>query len=90
MKKILFSAIAMVAFAGSAFASNEVNEQVEKLEIVNSSTPCADMWTTDYNYYRAIGYTVQESNKRANENFDKCIETTYPSTKPSTSVGLNP
>ncbi len=87
MKKMLFSAIAMVAFAGSAFASNE---QVEKFETIASETPCADMWSTDFNYYRAIGYTVQESNKRANENFDKCMETTYPSTKPSTSVGLNP
>lgn len=74
MKKMLFSAIAMVAFAGSALASNE---QVEKFEAVVSDTPCADAWSVDYDYYRIIGYSPSEANKRATENFEKCMKTTY-------------
>lgn len=33
MKKMLFSAVAMVAFAGSAFASNEVVVEKESVEV---------------------------------------------------------
>ena len=51
MKKMLFSAIAMVAFAGSAFASNEII--VEALKADNDKTeqatvPCR--WRTVYHY----------------------------------------
>ncbi|HLV51195.1 MAG TPA: hypothetical protein VKY44_04490 [Flavobacterium sp.] len=47
MRKLFLSAIACVAFAGSAFASSEVNEQVEKFEVTNSNTSCEDQWSID-------------------------------------------
>ena len=56
MKKMLFSAIAMVAFASSAFASNEVvvealsktNEKPENEKPENETVPCRWRTVTTY------------------------------------------
>src|SRR5690554_5965329 len=83
MKKLLLSAIACVAFAGNSFASNEVNEQVEKFEATNSSTPCADQWSTDMavlqgNYPGSqMDCTYEEALKVANDLFNDCLDKTY-------------
>jgi len=44
MKKMLFSAIAMIAFTISANAANEV---VESVEVVTTSTSCATQYSNN-------------------------------------------
>ena len=88
MKKMLFSAIAMVAFSVSGFASTEVVEKNEKIEAVTSDTPCADQWSKDYNALRDAGYSHNTAVAIANADFNDCIETNYPSTNQQTRVGL--
>ncbi|UUV21736.1 hypothetical protein [Paenimyroides aestuarii] len=105
MKKLILSALAIVAFAGSTFAANTVEkseittngdliisvEKVEKNEAaakVESDTPCADMWSVDYDYYRAIGYTHNQATRRANQNFDKCLDSTYGDSVAQNAVGI--
>jgi len=75
MKKILFVAIATVAFAGTTFAANEV---VEKVEVVNSNTPCADQWSKDYEALREAGYSHNTSVAIADVDFNDCLDTNYP------------
>ncbi len=48
MRKILFSALAMVAFAGSAFASNEVVVENLSNDKQEQTTPCR--WRTVYTH----------------------------------------
>ena len=72
---MILSAICVIAFAGSAIASNEVNE---KFEAVASETPCADQWSADYNFYRSKGGLSPEAAiEAANCFFDACLERTY-------------
>ena len=78
MKKLVFSALACVAFAGSGFAANEVNEQVDQFEAVASDTPCADQWTKDYNALIDAGYSHNTAVAIANSDFNDCMDSTYP------------
>ena len=88
---MILSAICVIAFAGNSFASNEVNEQVEKFEATNSSTPCADQWSTDMavlqgNYPGSqMNLTFDEALLVADKLFNDCLDKTYGKTD-STSI----
>ena len=62
MKKMLFSAIAMIAFAGSAFASNEVesenqsNTTIKDKVVTVEGTPLLDV--TDISCYSRLCGTI--------------------------------
>jgi len=71
MKKILFTAIAMVAFAGTGFAANEV---VEKVTVVNAEDNCDEQRANDLAYYESLGYDCSEAEIRANQNYSKCVD----------------
>lgn len=69
MKKILFTALAMVAFAGTGFATNEV---MEKVEIVNTDTNCDLIWDLAYRDHRADGKTVKDAKEEADNAKKNC------------------
>ena len=75
MKKMLFSAIAMVAFTLSANAANEVVESVE--EVTTSSTSCATQYSNNYDYFISIGMSAQNAYTLAYGLFWNCLEKTY-------------
>jgi hypothetical protein len=74
MKKMLFSAIALVAFTVTSMAG-EI-KPVEKE--IKSETPCADQWVRDMNDLQGgFGATYEEALICADRCFEKCLETTY-------------
>ena len=76
---MLFSAIAMIAFAGSAFASNEVVEF--------NDTTCDSIWDLAYRLNRSEGKSVVDSKKEA-DNAKKNCEDGSGTNGPVTGVGL--
>jgi len=64
MKKLLLSAIACVAFAGSSFASNEV--------VQFTDTTCDLIWDMSYRDHRADGKSVKDSQKEADNAKKNC------------------
>lgn len=68
MKKLFFSALAVVAFAGSAFAANEV---VEKKAIILEPT-CDLVWDLAYRLNRSEGKTVADSKIEADNAKKNC------------------
>ena len=69
MKKILFVAMATIAFAGTSFAANKV---VEKVEIVNTNSDCELIWDLAYRLNRSEGKSVKDSKKEADNAQQNC------------------
>ena len=91
MKKILFSAIAMVAFSASGFASTEVVEKNEKIEkIIKDDTDCDLIWDLSYNLHRSEGKSVNKSRQEADNAKKNCEDgsgVNGPVTSPGLSIG---
>jgi len=82
MKKLLFSAVALVAFSGVSFGNTiEINEQLNqnKAALINtdSDTPCTDTWVIDMKIYQKWGYTFEEALEFADADWDICMDEVY-------------
>ncbi len=81
MKKVFFTAIALVAFSAVSMANNIAEErEIETKEqelVVVSEYPCTDDWSADMYIYQKWGYSFEESLAFADEAWDICMEETY-------------
>jgi hypothetical protein len=75
MKKVIFSAIAMIAFVGSSMANTSEIKIIEK-----SSDPkltkkqCDDAYAASINYYRNNGATMAQATAYAQAGRDACYK----------------
>ncbi len=81
MKKVFFSAVALVAFSFAGMA-NEIEEkkvEVKTIEIKKiSDTPCADMWSKDVEFLMdEFGASLDTAMALADNAFEKCLEDMY-------------
>ena len=73
MKKVIFSAVAMIAFVGSSMANTSEIKIIEK-----SSDPkltkkqCDDAYAASINYYRNNGATMAQATAYAQAGRDAC------------------
>ena len=70
MKKMLFAAIAMVAFTLSANAANEVVESVE----FSREEDCSKIWLLSYTLNRSEGKSIEDSRAEADNAKKNCID----------------
>lgn len=74
MKKMLFSAIALVAFTAISMAG-EIPAEKE----IKSETPCADQWVRDMKTLQGDywGASFEEALAIADQCFEQCLVNTY-------------
>jgi len=80
MKKMIFSAVALVAFsfAGMANEIEEKKEIVVKTIETTSDTPCADMWSKDVDFLMdEFGASLDTAMALADNAFEKCLDDMY-------------
>ncbi len=75
MKKLFFSAIALVAFSGVSMANTV--EVEDSIETIVSDTPCTDDWVADMKFYQKYGYSFEEALVFADEAWDICMDELY-------------
>lgn len=62
MKKLIFSAIAMIAFVGSSMANGEVKKTVS---VLNSDNDCLNVYSSVSKYAKDQGATEEQANRIA-------------------------
>jgi hypothetical protein len=67
MKKLMFTAIALIAFSGISVANT--GEAKKEIKRVN----CSSAWSVAYHYARESGFRAAQSNTIAIAAYDKCI-----------------
>jgi len=81
MKKMLFSAIVMIAFTLSANAANEVVESIDAS--TTSSSPCTNQWKLNMDIFQGkypgsqMDLSFDEALVLAEQLFDICLDKTY-------------
>jgi hypothetical protein len=74
MKKILFTAIALVAFSGVSMAITSDLEKTEDLKLF----PCTEQWKEDMSVLQdAYGATFEEACIIADRCFEECLNELY-------------
>jgi hypothetical protein len=80
MKKVFFSAIALLAFSATSFAS-AIDEKDDLQSTVNENSlylPCTDAWVADVaNLQDNWGATYEEATLLADRCFEECLDYTY-------------
>jgi hypothetical protein len=83
MKKVIFSAIAMMAFVGTSMANTievEVCDKItmEDLVLLSSDTPCADAWSSDVDFFQDyLGVSLRKAMRLADLAFEQCLDDVY-------------
>jgi hypothetical protein len=85
MKKMFFTAIALVAFSGVSMANTIADEQVVKEnnlietrnEVLIKSFPCTDAWRANVDCLMGQGLDFETANDLATIEFDSCLCSTY-------------
>ncbi|WP_298306626.1 hypothetical protein [Flavobacterium sp.] len=77
MKKIMFTAIALVAFSSvsmaNTIADDEVVKENEIKKVMLREIPCPTAWSIAYHYARQAGQTEQEAIAIAFAAYDRCL-----------------
>ena len=73
MKKVIFSAIAMIAFVGSSMANTSEVKVVQKKEIVTVSF-CSDIYQATYIAAIANGANDKQAGKTAWAAYSTCVD----------------
>jgi hypothetical protein len=81
MKKLFFSAVALVAFSSTSMANciavEEIKETI-KIEVIESDYPCADAWAGDVEFFQNyLGVSLRKAMRLADLAFEKCLDDTY-------------
>jgi hypothetical protein len=81
MKKLFFSAVALVAFSSVSMAGT--THKIKEIKIVEKIAMCDAVFNSVYIYARNQGYNDQQANVIAFAAYDKCLgcESTKCSTK---------
>jgi len=81
MKKVFFSAVALVAFSFAGMANEIVETKIKSIQKENveqvSETPCYDQYVKDKKALKAAGFSENTSEAIANSDFEDCLEITY-------------
>lgn len=73
MKKVIFSAIALIAFSSASMA-NTVDE-----EVVVKNHPCVQQWIDDMDVLMdGFGATFEEAEAIADNCFNECLDAYFP------------
>lgn len=74
MKKVIFSAIAMIAFVGSSIASNGVDTSITELAPPLTKSQCDSAYKATVLYYRNHGSTKAQAESYAKAGRDACYK----------------
>jgi hypothetical protein len=83
MKKLVFSAIVMMAFSFASIANNNVvkNNSVKSIKTTKISIKklvlveaCLDAWMGDYRVLRSAGLSPDDATKGANKLYHGCLD----------------
>ena len=83
MKKVLFTALAVVLFSGVSMANTKeikVEKKLVKVELKKkkkSDYPCCDAYSAQYAQLTALGASSTEATTIATRNFNTCLQITY-------------
>ena len=75
MKKLFFSAVALVAFSSVSMANTIAEENETQTKV--TETPCTDHWVADMKIYQKYGYTFEEALAFSDEAWDICMDELY-------------
>lgn len=73
MKKVFFSAVALVAFSFAGMA-NEIEEK-KAVQIEDEEKSCGQIYLEDFERYESIGLTFEAASDFAFHNYKKCTGT---------------
>lgn len=83
MKKVFFTAIAMIAFSGASMANTIADEEVvvnnkEKVIILKKDYPCTEQWSQDVDaLMEFFDLSLEEADEIATLGFELCLCNTY-------------
>ncbi|WP_445711181.1 hypothetical protein [Flavobacterium sp.] len=80
MKKLMFSAVALVAFSFAGMASNGEAKEIVKVEIKTEEVgylPCNDLWHSQVSFYLDCGATLSNAMELADNGYEQCLINVY-------------
>lgn len=82
MRKILFSAVALVAFSFAGMANEieekkagQINPENNSVQIEDEEKSCGQIYLEDFERYESIGLTFEAASDFAFHNYKKCTGT---------------
>ena len=73
MKKLMFTAIAMVAFSSVSLADKPVVKNLKIEKVTLKPVTCDIAWNIAYHYARQAGFSNSEANNIAFAAYDNCL-----------------